>query len=136
MKIAVCLDDRDGMLFANRRQSTDRVLRQRFLLCCGDARVWMSNYSVGQFEGMDQNILVDDDFLVKAAAEDWCFVEDKDITPFVDKITQIVVYRWNRHYPSDHQFPTDLFSAHWHLASVEDFAGYSHDRITEEVYYL
>lgn len=136
MKIAVCLDDKNGMMFAGRRQSMDGYLRRAFLALAGTDKVWMNQYTAGQFADVQDRLLVDEDFLLKAEAEDWCFVEDQDLLPVMERITEIVIYRWNRVYPSDRKFPMALFANRWQLVSQRDFAGNSHERITEEVYRL
>lgn len=134
MKIAVCLDDKNGMMFAGRRQSMDSCLRREFLSMAGNSRIWMNRYTAGQFVGAQDRICVDEDFLLKAEADDWCFVENQDLQPVADRITEIAVYQWNRTYPSDVKFPMALFANRWTLISQRDFTGSSHERITEEVY--
>ena len=135
MKIIVCLDDKNGMMFANRRQSMDRLLRQDMLQMTEGSRLYMSPYSASQFTEEADHILVDTDFLLKAEPEDWCFVEDADIDQ-VEAVTKIAIYRWNRVYPSDKKFPADRFSSGWSLESTKEFPGSSHERITLEVYTL
>ena len=66
MKIAVCIDDRNGMLFARRRQSMDSSLRRAFLAMTEPHKVWMDVYTAGQFTEAEERICVDDDFLFKA----------------------------------------------------------------------
>ena len=136
MKIAVCVDDRNGMLFAGRRQSMDSCLRAEFLKMTVPAKIWMDAYTAGQFADAGERILVDEDFLRKARAEDWCFVEKADLQFVAKEITQIVLYRWNRHYPADKKFPAELFDSRWTMINQRDFPGSSHERITEEVYCL
>lgn len=136
MKIAVCIDDKNGMLFAGRRQSMDSCLRSEFLTMTEPDRVWMDAYTAGQFGDAGDRICVDEDFLHKAEPEDWCFVEKTDLQSVSDKITEIVLYRWNRHYPSDKKFPMELFADRWTLVSQREFPGSSHEWITEEVYSL
>ena len=63
-------------------------------------------------------------------------MEKADLRPVAEKITQIVLYRWNRHYPADKKFPAELFADRWTMISQRDFPGSSHERITEEVYRL
>ena len=136
MKIAVCVDDKNGMLFAGRRQSMDSCLRSEFLIMSEPSKVWMDAYTAGQFADAAERICVDEEFLFKAEADDWCFVEKSDLQSVADKITRIGLYRWNRHYPSDKNFPIELFADKWELISQRDFPGSSHERITEEVYSL
>ena len=66
----------------------------------------------------------------------WCFVETQDLSAWAEQIHEIVIYRWNRHYPSDLKFPEHLFASRWQLESRCEFSGYSHETITQEVYRL
>ena len=50
MILAVCIDDRNGMLFNGRRQSQDRVLREDLVREAGGGPLWMSAYSARQFD--------------------------------------------------------------------------------------
>lgn len=134
MHLIVCLDERDGMLFNNRRQSRDRMLRQWLQALVGEGRLWMNGYSARQFEET-AGITVDEDFLEKADGCAYCFVENADITPFAGRVSDITVYRWNTVYPADTRFPWALFPTRQLVHSTE-FAGSSHDVITEEVYCL
>lgn len=138
MKIIVCLDDKNGMLFNRRRQSRDSALRQHILNMCADGVLWMNRYSAAQFSGEDagKDIIVAEDFLDKAGPQDYCFVENMDISAYASCVEQVIVYRWNRVYPRDMTFPEKLFSSRWKLVSREDFPGNSHEKITWEVYEL
>lgn len=136
MNIIVCLDDRGGMLFGGRRQSQDKMLRAQALLLAGEGKLWMNGYSAKQFGDHAERIMTDEDFLTNAPADAWCFVEDSDIMPWLPETEKIAVYRWNRHYPSDVKFPVAGFEEKWERISTREFAGSSHDVITEEVYRL
>jgi len=131
MKLIICVDDDMGMMFNNRRQSQDSVLREHILHKIGNSRLWMNHYSAKQFDGKPQ-INVDENFISEAANGDFCFVENTDITPYEQWIEQIVLYRWNRRYPADFHFNVDLSA--WRLIETNEFPGSSHEKITEEVY--
>lgn len=135
MNIAVCLDDKNGMLFCGRRQSKDRHLRQQLLQMAQPNGLWMNSFSAKQFEDADA-IRVEEDFLTLAPQGSWCFVENTDVLPYRKKIEYIAIYRWNRLYPSDVNFPIEAFSHSWQLISSRTFPGNSHDEITEEIYQL
>ena len=122
MILIACVDDNLGMLFNNRRQSMDRVLRARLLKLC----------SRGQFDETAEGITVDEDFMAKAGSDDYCFAENISVKPYEKEVQKIILYRWNRVYPADLYFDIDL--KNWHLKKSNDFAGSSHDKITEEVY--
>lgn len=126
----VALDDRNGMMFNHRRQSQDRELRKHILNMVGSGKLWMNGYSAKLFEGTP--IIVDEDFLDKAQTGDYCWVEDKHLAPYADKLEQVVTFKWNRKYPGDFYF--DLPLEQWSLVSTEEFSGSSHEKITKEVY--
>ena len=63
-------------------------------------------------------------------------MENVPVAPIADRITGLMIYRWNRDYPADLMFPMALPDDRWRLRSKEDFAGNSHDCITEEIYDL
>lgn len=136
MKIIVCLDDRNGMLFHGRRQSRDETVRQRILEYAKGTSLWMNQYSAGMFEKAGDSLRVCDDFLSQAGAGDCCFVEDQDITPYISQIEEIVVFRWGRTYPYDAVFPLELEGSRWRKISSDQFPGKSHQKILQEVYVL
>lgn len=131
MKLIFCLDDRNGMMFNNRRQSQDRILRSRMLEMTENSRIIMSPYSAKQFTE-DGNISVSKSPQGRAKLDDFYFVED---LPFaLENVDEIIIYRWNRHYPADKYFDIDINSIGFVLCSSEDFEGSSHEKITEEKY--
>ena len=136
MKLIVCLDDRNGMLFNKRRQSADRILCQRILELAGERFLWMNGYSRKLFDETPESIRVDDRFLELAGENDYCFVENVDVTPHIKRADAIVLFRWNRVYPADVYFPIDLIAKGWKKQDSIDFAGSSHEKITQEVYVL
>ena len=133
MQLIVCLDDRGGMTFGGRRQSQDRVLRARVMALARGRRLYMSEYSAKQFADCE-GFIADNDYRCRAVAGDVCFLEDGEIS--LAGVSRLVIYRWNRHYPSDVKFPMDAFQGDWHLVSTRTFPGSSHDEITEEIYQL
>lgn len=134
MNVIVCLDDRDGMMFNGRRLSMDQAIREDVLRLVGLRSLWMSGYTFKQFpENNIRNVIVDRLFLSKARERDYCFVEDLHISHHVPNIEQLIIYRWNRKYPSDFYFDIDM-SIGWELTDSCDFPGYSHECITREVY--
>ena len=130
MHIVLCLDDRNGMQFNSRRVSSDVVVCQRIAEQCA-ARLFVSSYSAKLFT--DTSALVDDDYLNHAGSGDTCFVENLDFVADLAQVESITIYRWNRHYPSDLKFPEDALEG-FTLAQQTDFAGKSHEKITEERY--
>lgn len=132
MNLIACVDDKMGMLFNKRRQSMDRVLRARVLELCAGKKLWMNTYSRKQFDDNTEGITVAEDFLDKAGSDDYCFDETISPAAYENKINRIILYKWNRVYPADLYFDIDL--KNWRLTTSTDFAGSSHDKITEEIY--
>lgn len=125
MKLIVCLDKQNGMLFNHRRQSRDRMVIADILETVGDAVLWVSAYSARLFPAERVRICTQ----LPAGTEDYCFAED--LLP--DEMPQeLTVYRWNRVYPADTFFPLQL--SQWKQISFEEFAGFSHEIIAKECY--
>ena len=91
----------------------------------------MSQYSAKMF--LSANVNVDTEFLNLVNDGDYCFVENDDFMRYLDKLEKVIVYRWNRVYPSDKKVATDFLNEK-QLTSSIDFKGSSHERITEEIY--
>ena len=135
MILIAIVDDRNGMMFNKRRQSQDRILIKKVLSITHGQKLWMNLYSYKMFKNYDleHQIYVDDDFLNKAKENDYCFVENQFICQYIDKISEIILFKWNRKYPGDFFFDIKLDSE-WSMTCSEDFVGNSHEKITMEVY--
>jgi len=121
------------MVFHNRRQSQDRLLRADLLAEAGGKPVWMNEYSRKQFTPVPENLRAAEDFAERAGDGEFCFFEDVFPGPWLGGAEAIVVYRWNRDYPSDPpRFPQVLPGRA--LKRREEFAGSSHERITKEIW--
>ena len=48
------------------------------------------------------------------------------------QIEELILFRWNRVYPADLHCTLDL--SVWKLTETEEFAGNSHEKITQERY--
>ena len=133
MILIVCVDEKNGMMFNNRRQSKDRILSEHILKIVDNKKMWMNSYSKGFFEGQENlNIIVDDQFIEKIGKEDYCFLENVDVNTIIDKVDRIIVYNWNRHYPADKYFNINFNE--WVVDSKDEFSGSSHEKITEKIY--
>ena len=131
MILIVCIDDAGGMMFNHRRQSQDRVLRARLSELAGDAKLWVTPYTARQFEE-GARICVSDAPWLDAGVGEYYFAEDGEVS--LNRAEKVYLYRWNRLYPADRKFDCDLAAAGFSLCHSEDFAGYSHEKITEELY--
>jgi len=127
MTLYICLDDKNGLQFNKRRQSRDAAVLE-------DIRSQLSG-----------SLLIDpySEKLVREAqipfvlppegADDW-FAEVLPSEERLKQTNKLVIYRWNRHYPSDVRWEPDLAAMGFTLAETTEFPGKSHEKITREVY--
>lgn len=121
------------MMFNHRRQSRDKSILKRIEQICEGKKLWMNSYSYklyGELENVE--IVVDENFLEKAGMGEVCFVETEKLYPFQEKIETMVVFWWNRKYPTDFRF--DLELSKWKKVEVQEFVGTSHEKIIQELY--
>lgn len=127
----ICIDDNNGMIFNNRRQSRDKTIIERIIRISEGSTLWMNKYSVKLFPDND-NICVSDNFLSECKENEFIFVENSSLLPVEAKITKLIVFKWNCSYPYDVILDIDIEKMK--LVSVDDFEGNSHEKITMEVY--
>ena len=123
MDLIVCVDDRMGMAFNGRRQSKDRIVCEDIVKTVQGRSVSMDERSRKLFDGMDIRISDDAQF---------CFLEFSAPSELPEPPDHIILYRWNRHYPSDVKF--DLSLDKYKMTESTELAGNSHEMITKEVY--
>ena len=134
MKVVVCLCDRGGMLFNNRRQSRDRILINNLVEYIDDGALFVNEFSSPLFSNSDSSVIEVSNPLEVAKENDFVFVENLNLSKHKGKISEMVIYKWNRSYPCDFfldVMPSDIGLA---LREATEFEGSSHDKITREVY--
>lgn len=127
MTLILCVDDRGGLMFNHRRQSQDRLVRGDMLRLCGGRPLAVSPYTARQFEPGDAIAVTEE-----PGEEDTFFLEDLPPQPFLERAEKLVLYHWNRAYPGDVRIVLPPQS--WRLEEQTEFPGYSHEKITREVY--
>ena len=134
MIVFLALDNNNGMMLNNRRQSRDSVMIQKMFEIVGNEdKLWIHSFSQKLLSvDYSKRIAVWDDFLNIADYCDECFVENQHLSEHINKIDTIYVFRWNRDYLSDFKLDIDL--SEWNKEIIEEFAGSSHERITLEKY--
>ena len=131
--VAVCVDDDGGLLLFGKRQSRDRVLISDFVESNSDKRIYIAPFSRILFDQYPSVTVLDDPFSV-AEAGSAIFVENIRIDERLGSIGTLMVYKWNRKYPSDVKFNVDPIKSGFKLKSSVDFSGSSHEKITREIY--
>lgn len=126
MTIILCMDDKNGISFNNRRQSRDKILIDHVIK---HDNIYIQEYSKILF--LDHPVRIINN-TSKLPADAVYFHEITDPADIIDQFDTIIIYRWNRHYQSDIQFDfkTDLYKKIFE----EDFIGSSHDKITKEIW--
>lgn len=132
MKLILCLDDKMGMAFHNRRQSKDAKVIEDIVDMTKDQIVWIDEYSAKLFEGYDLSLQVDEEALEKASDDEYVFWEKAGLDAYKDKVEELICYRWNRVYPSDLKCTLEL--ENYTMSIEKEFEGTSHEKITKEVY--
>ena len=131
MNLIICLDNNGGYSFAGRRQSQDKIQAEKMLELVADGKLFVNEYTAKLFKELPQNLIVCTDPISQAKEDDYCFIENISLQNIV--ANKIIIYRWNRAYPSDKKFPQELLNGK-KLVSTCDFMGNSHEKITQEVY--
>ena len=135
MKVIVCLDDNNGMMFNKRRQSQDKLLRVSIKELVKGKTLFMNEYSYKLYKDINnENIIVSENYLDECENDNFCLVENKPLNNYIEKIDNIIIYKWNRIYPSDLYFDVDIKNEQWELIETEEFQGSSHEKITKETY--
>lgn len=128
MEFIICLDDNNGMLFNNRRQSRDSVLIADIISSLNGEKLNVFPFSRQLFSAYENNVNI----VSEISADGIYFIENIDLKPFWDITDEITVYRWNRIYPSD--FVCDTGFLQFNVKSQTEFQGSSHEKITKIVY--
>ena len=128
MTVIVCLDNANGMMFNHRRQSRDANVVKDILKTINGASLLIAPYSEPLFSQAECSVSISDSFLADADAKDYC-----SVAKFKEKISKLVIYKWNRDYPADFYFDID-YANDYKLETTLDFVGTSHEKITKEVY--
>lgn len=136
MILAVCLDNGNGLSFLGRRQSRDREVSSHILSRLGENTLWLNPGSAELFPSDDPRIAVADAVPEARTGADVLFWEHGMTVTELRRFSQIWIYRWNRDYPRDTRFPVDALESRYSLAERTEFSGYSHEKITLEVYQL
>ena len=67
----------------------------------------------------------------EAKEGEYVFQELETLDTDDEQIEQFIIYRWNRVYPTDVSVE---IGTEWKLTETEEFPGFSHEKITKEIY--
>lgn len=134
MTVFLCIDDRGGMIFNNRRQSRDRALIDDVIDSSDGGILYVSDFSEDLFSTSGTSVICVPDPLYAASDKAFVFLEVPPILPYANKIDRLVIYKWNRSYPFDRALDVSPEEIGLTLSEVGEFVGTSHEKITKEVY--
>ena len=134
MILIFTLDDNNATQFCGKRQSTDSEVATHILDFANNAPIYMKEKSKSFFNtairSCSQFVFVDNFNDVPEDAV--CFIEEVVSDEILNKVDLMLVYRWNRVYPSvvKDRLNLDDYTKHF----IESFKGSSHNQITTELY--
>ena len=134
MTVFVCVDDKGGMTFNGRRQSRDSAIIKDLAKHTDDGVLYISDFSERLFEDSEASVISVSSPLDSAYPDGYAFVENTPLCEHKNKIDRLVIYKWNRHYPSDKKLDISPDELKMHLVESYDFPGTSHDKITKLIY--
>ena len=126
MKIIACVDNDMGLMFHQRRQTQDRIVRENIKAL--KERIYMNEYSYQLYKDTLDDVIVDNDF-IKHGENHYCLIENVSVKDC--DIDEMILYRWNTIYPCDYYLDIDL--SKFQLVKQEMFKGTSHE-VTKEIY--
>ena len=130
MILISCVENALGLRFNHRRCSRDRAACGRMLQRAGN-ELWLAEGSVGLFREFPEAVLHTVSGLSQVPEGAFCFWEAPAPEAEPEKL---LLYLWNRDYPSDEAFVFPGGEAGWHLTEETDIEGFSHPQITERLY--
>lgn len=113
------------MMFNCRRCSSDRAVIADILATHDLTEICVSAYSSPLFAG--SKVISD----LSEAGEGVLFLEDFPLDTALAQAKKLIVYRFDRVYPADVRL---VIPQDFHMTESREFAGFSHEKITREVY--
>ncbi len=131
MTVIMCLDQRGGMLFNNRRQTLDYEIVDR-IIKDGGGKLYISPFSEKYFEGKVCTVISEP--LKNSPRDASVFIEDSDILPYIKDIDKIIIYRWSKVYPSDRNCDAEPLKLGFHALGKIKFSTEVHKDTVKEIY--
>ena len=130
MILISCVENALGLRFNHRRCSRDRVVCRR-ILDRSQNELWLAEGSMGLFREFPEAVLHPISEASQAPEGACCFWEGPagDAEP-----EKLLLYFWNRDYPSDEKFVFPGGEDKWVLTEEREMEGFSHPDITERLY--
>lgn len=134
MTIILCLDNRNGLMFNNRRLSRDENVIRDIIELLNGQKLYCLEYSRSLFQhyGFEEHLYVMESIYTNMSDTIW-FIENVDFDIHLFPVSCFIVYYWNRIYPADTVLDQSILEG-YKLLSSKDFSGTSHENITKKIY--
>lgn len=132
MKAIVCVDNTLGIQFNKRRVSQDVHQRNDLFQLLNDELLYMSAYSGKLYDVPHRNNIRISNTYYEECADHYCLFEDDKINDYKQNIQLLILYCWNKDYPSD--IKLSLNFSEFKIKQQYEFIGSSHDTITRIIY--
>lgn len=135
MKVILCIDDQGGVRFAGHRLTQDRLQRQDVIKRYRSAGFCMKKETASLY-GLEESEKIHyvHDWNEARSYEGWWICEDVAFLRWIDQLEELVLYRWNRRYPSDERFQMSMVLPLWRCVDQYRLEGSSHAEISVEHY--
>lgn len=133
MKLFLCIDDEGGMTFMDRRVSLDGVVTDDIAAIAGEG-LSVFPYSERLFKEAGYSPRVIKTNADAPRGDGSLFIEERSPAAFLDGTDTVVIYKWNRLYPSDLQIDFSPIDEGFVLTESVDMVGVAHEKITRETY--
>lgn len=131
--VIFCLDDSKGMLFNHRRLSRDAMVFEDIkTYLAGSLLINAFSEKLVAASRLPYEII--EKFTTPCDSEVTYFIENVSVKEYLDKIDRIILYWWNRKYPSDVKLDFEPVECGFKLYATQEFVGKSHEKITREVW--
>ena len=101
MKVIICLDVQGGMMFNARRQSQDLKVNEDIIKIALNEGVMMNEDTYHIFKGVENASAILVGETPSKDCEMYQFIEHSSLEDYQSDIEDLIVYDWNRTYPSE-----------------------------------
>lgn len=132
MKLVVCLDKNNGIIFFGKRQSQDELQRKNLFELIGNSKFFLTENSFDLYQDFEFNFEIISE--KTEILEDSVFLyEGEELERFLPFVDEIICYFWNRDYPFDETFE-EFLKPNWKEKESFEFKGKSHEKITRKIF--
>lgn len=138
LKLIICLDNKNGASFSNKRQSSDQEVIKKIITLLNGEKLYVNRYTQLMLSKYPINCVVCNDPLNEAPENAFVMLENnvrsiRDMDN-IEVVKTVFAFRWNRVYPSDVKLNIGEAFKNLKIKGVLSFKGHSHDKIDLEVY--